>query len=110
VKPERTLRYRIEVRGAASPPILLRVAPRVQLALASDGTGLSGTVRPRLTGANVTIERRRGSGWAEVARVRVDKAGSFRAALTVSPGSYRARVAATEGFVEGVTDVLAVSG
>jgi stage II sporulation protein D len=110
VKPERTLRYRIEVKGAASPPILLHVAPRVQLALAADGTGLSGTVRPRLPGADVTIERRRGSGWAEVARVKVDKAGSFRAALAVSPGSYRARVAATEGFVEGVTSVLAVSG
>ena len=110
VKPERTLRYRIEVKGAASPPILLRVAPRVQLAQTADGTGLSGTVRPRLLGADVTIERRRGSGWTEVARADVDKAGSFRAAVAVSPGSYRARVAATEGFVEGVAPVLAVIG
>ena len=108
VKPERTLRYRIEVEGAASPPILLRVAPRVQLRQTADGTGLSGTVRPRLPGADVTIERRRGSAWAEVARAKVDKAGSFLAALAVSPGSYRARVAATQGFVEGVARVLAV--
>ena len=106
VKPERTLRYRIEVKGAASPPILLRVAPRVQLQPSADGTGLSGTVRPRLPGADVTIERRRGSAWAEVARVKVDKTGSFLAALAISPGSYRARVAATDGFVEGVTPVL----
>ena len=110
VKPERTLRYRIEVKGAASPPILLRVAPRVQLARTADGTGLSGTVRPRLQGAGVTIERRRGSGWTEVARADVDKAGSFRAVFAVASGSYRARVAASEGFVEGVAPVLAVSG
>jgi hypothetical protein len=80
----------------------------VQLQQTVDGTGLSGTVRPRLPGADVTIERRRGSAWAEVARVKVDKAGSFLAALAISPGSYRARVAATEGFVESVTPVLAV--
>jgi stage II sporulation protein D len=110
VKPERTLRYRIEVKGASSPPVLLRVAPRIQLALAPDGTGLTGTVRPRLAGAEVTVERRRGSGWEDVARVQVDKGGSFRAALALAPGSYRARVAATDSFVEGVTAVLAVSG
>jgi stage II sporulation protein D len=110
VKPERTLRYRIEVKGAASPPILLRVSPRAQLQQTIDGTGLSGTVRPRLSGAEVTIERRRASGWAEVARTTVDKSGSFRVELAVSPGTYRARVAATEGFVEGVTPLLTISG
>jgi stage II sporulation protein D len=110
VKPERTLRYRIEVKGAASPPILLRVSPRIQLAVTADGSGLSGTVRPRLPGAAVTIERRRGSGWVQVAQVTVDKAGSYHAALAVAPGGYRARVAATDAFVEGVTDVLVVTG
>jgi stage II sporulation protein D len=110
VQPERTLRYRIEVTGAASPPQVVRVAPRVQLAQPADSTGLSGTVRPRLAGAGVTIERRRGSEWAQVAHTTVDKSGSFRAQLTVSPGSYRARVAATGGFAEGIAPVLVVTG
>jgi hypothetical protein len=110
VTPERTLRYRIEVKGTASPQQLVRVAPRVQLAQPADATALGGTVRPRLAGAAVTIERQRGSGWAEVARTTVDKAGSFRAELAVSPGSYRARVAATEGFAEGTAPVLTVNG
>ena len=108
VTPERTLRYRIEVTGAASPPILVRVAPRVQLAQTPDGLGLIGTVRPRLRGAPVTIERRRGSGWVEIARMTVDGAGAFRAELQVSPGSYRARVPARNGYVEGLTPVLVV--
>jgi SpoIID/LytB domain protein len=110
VKPERTLRYRIEVKGAASPPILVRVAPRVQLDQPLDLTGLSGTVRPRLAGAAVTVERRRGSGWREVARATVDRSGSFRADFAVVAGSYRARVAATDLFSEGVAPVLAVAG
>jgi stage II sporulation protein D len=110
VKPERTLRYRIEVKGAASPPILVRVAPRVQLEQPVDLTGLSGTVRPRLSGAEVAIERRRGSGWREVARATVDRSGSFRAAFAVVAGSYRARVAATDLFSEGIAPVLDVAG
>jgi stage II sporulation protein D len=110
VKPERTLRYRIEVDGAASPPILLHVAPRIQLLQSADGTGLSGTVRPRLAGAAVTIERLRGSSWAPVSTTTVDRAGGFRAQLAVRPGSYRARVAATQGLVEGVAPTLVVAG
>jgi stage II sporulation protein D len=110
VRPERTLRYRIEVKGAASPPILLRVAPRVQLAQAADGTGLTGTVRPRLAGAAVVVERRRASSWSQVAQTTVDKAGAFGAQLTVQPGSYRARVTETGTYAEGVTDVLTVTG
>jgi hypothetical protein len=110
VKPERTLRYRIEVTGAASPPILLRVAPRVQLSQTADGLGLAGTVRPRLRGAGVTIERRRGNGWAEIAQTNVDNTGAFRVELDMSPGSYRARVPATGSYAEGVTATLAVPG
>jgi stage II sporulation protein D len=110
VKPERTLRYRIEVAGAASPPALVHVAPRVLLAQPVDLTGLGGTVRPRLAGATVTIERRQGSAWKQVAQARVDRSGSFRAELAVAPGSFRARVAAVDGFTEGTSPVLAVTG
>ena len=107
VKPERTLRYRIQVAGAASPPVILRVAPRVTLAQSPDGAALVGTVRPRVSGAPVTIERRQGSGWVDVERTTVDRTGAFRLE-PVTPGAYRARVAAFNGFVEALTPVLAV--
>jgi SpoIID/LytB domain protein len=110
VTPERTLRYRIEVAGAVSPPVLVRVAPRVQLQQPVDYTALAGTVRPRLAGAEVTVERRRGAAWNRVARTTVDTSGSFRARFTVTPASYRARVAPTGLFVEGIAPVLTVSG
>jgi SpoIID/LytB domain protein len=110
VEPQRTMRYRIEVEGAASPPALLRVSPRIQLTQPLDLLGLGGTVRPRLAGATVTIERRNGTGWREVAAVKVKDTGAFRAEFSVLPGSYRARIAEREGFAEGVAPTLVVTG
>jgi inosine/xanthosine triphosphate pyrophosphatase family protein len=48
--------------------------------------------------------------WTPVGDAVVDDTGSFRAQLQVVPGSYRARVAATEGLVEGLSPVLKVTG
>jgi stage II sporulation protein D len=110
VKPERTLRYRIEVAGAASPAVLVQVAPRVLLALGAEPMTLSGTVRPRLSGATVAIERREGTAWKRIVRSTVDHAGAFRAKLRLVPGEYRARIPATGGYAEGVTAVLDVAG
>ena len=39
----------------------------------------------------------------------VDASGSFHARVRVVPGSYRARVPATKGFVEGVSPTLTVT-
>jgi stage II sporulation protein D len=110
VKPERTLRYRIEAAGAASPGILVQVAPRVQLTLGAEPMTLTGTVRPRLSGTPVTIERRAGPTWKRIVRSTVDQTGAFRAKLSLQPGEYRARVPATGGYAEGVTAVLTVTG
>jgi stage II sporulation protein D len=110
VKPERTLRYRIEVEGAASPAVLVQVSPRVLLALGAAPMTLTGTVRPRLSGAPVTIERREGTTWKRVARASVDQTGAFRAKPALLPGEYRARVPATGGYAEGVSAVLNVAG
>ena len=109
VTPTRTARYRIEVEGAASPAVLVQVAPRVQLQPPSEPSTLSGIVRPRLKGAEVTIERRRGSAWEAVGEATVDVGGDFRAALDLVPGSYRARVAKTGTWAEGVAPVLVVT-
>lgn len=109
-KPTRTTRYRIEVGGAASPAQLVQVSPRVQLAKAAEPDVLTGTVRPKLPGAVVSVERRKGSAWAEVAEGVVDTAGGFRVELTLTPGAYRVRIGATSGLGEARSPVLQVTG
>jgi SpoIID/LytB domain protein len=113
VKPTRTMRYRLEAEGGASPALLVQVTPRIQLTrpAASDPTTLRGTVRPRLVDAVVAIERRRGSSWVSVGETTVDAAGSFALTLdaVVPPGVYRARVPATNGLATGTSPVLQVT-
>ena len=110
VRPTATTRYRIEVKGAASPGLLVPVSSRVRLAQpALDPTSLSGMVRPKLSGAAVSIERLKGTAWTPVASTAVDGAGSFRARVKLVPGSYRARVAATNGLAEGISPPLTVT-
>jgi hypothetical protein len=110
VAPTRTTRYRIQVEGAASPEIVVEVAPRVRLRQPPEPRALAGTVRPALRGAPVSIERRRGTEWAPVARSTVDAAGNFRVELALQPGSYRARVGKTGSWAEGVSPGLEVNG
>lgn len=109
VRPKATARFRIQVTGASSPALLVPVASRVHLAEAVDATALTGTVQPKLPGARVTIERLKGTAWSPVVRATVDASGSFRARLRLVPGSYRARVAATNGLAEGVSPIVTVA-
>jgi hypothetical protein len=81
----------------------------VQLRDVGESKALTGTVRPRLQGARVTLERRVGSAWDDVGTTTVRADGSFRAALNVVSGSYRARVAKTGTWAEGVAPVLVVT-
>jgi stage II sporulation protein D len=107
VSPTRTARYRIDASGASSSAVLVRVAPLVRMT--QQPGVLSGTVRPRLAGANVTIERREGTSWVAIAETMVDQAGAFRVELALVRGSYRARVRAMGGFAEGVGPALTVT-
>jgi stage II sporulation protein D len=113
VKPARTLRYRLEAEGGASPALLVQVAPRITLTRPTqvEPTVLSGTVRPRLPGAIVAVERRKGTAWVTLGETTVDAAGSFRLELDalVPAGSYRARISATEGLAAGTSAVVQVS-
>jgi stage II sporulation protein D len=108
VKPTRTMRYRIEANGAASPALLVAVSPSVRLTQPAELGVLTGTVRPKLPGAAVTIERRQNGSWRRVAATSVQANGGFRAELDLVAGAYRARVAATEGYAEGVGPPLTV--
>lgn len=108
LKAGRSARYRIEASGAASPALLVRVAPRVRLHLSGQPAALSGSVRPKLAGALVVVERWDALGWTSVAEAVVAEDGSFRAELLLEPGTYRARVEPWDGFAEGVSPALAV--
>jgi hypothetical protein len=110
VKPVQTTRYRIEVEGAASPALLVQVIPRLQLVRPVEPGVLTGTVRPKLAGAAISIELKSGSGWIPVGQATVDDTGAFRAELTIVPGGYRARISATGGLAAGASPVLQVTG
>lgn len=109
VKPQRSVRYRLQAADASSPALLVRVAPRVELRQAVEPATLEGSVRPRLAGATVTVERRAGSEWVEVAETTTDSAGEFTVAVPSARGAYRARVAPAQGYAEALTPVLAVT-
>ncbi len=114
VSPRRTTRYRLEAEGGTSAALLVQVAPRIALArpTAADPFTVRGTVRPRLSGVTVTIERRKGSAWTLVGDAEVDAQGSFALTLDapLAVGTYRARTAAAAGFAAGVSPVVQVSG
>jgi hypothetical protein len=110
VKPVRTTRYRIEVEGATSPAMLVQVTPRLQLAAPIEPGALTGSVRPKLAGETISIERRNGARWVSVGQSTVDESGAFRVELTLVPGGYRARIAATADLAAGVSPTLEVTG
>lgn len=114
VKPVRTTRYRLEAEGGTSPALLVQVSPRVLLARSTDAgpSTLRGTVRPRLKGAVVEIERRKGSSWTSVGQAALDAVGAFALAFDtpLPAGTYRARIVATDGFATGISPSLQVSG
>jgi stage II sporulation protein D len=110
VKPIRSSRYRIQVVGATSPVLLVQVAPRLELERAVEPGVLSGTIRPKLPGASISLERKSGSIWIPAEQVTVDATGAFRTASPLAPGSYRARISATGGLAAGVSPTLVVTG
>jgi len=113
VKPIRTTRYRLEAQGGASPALLVAVAPRVTLARPTplEPDVFTGTVRPKLPGATVAVERRRGTTWLLVDEALVDQSGAFRLELDALPaGAYRARTIAVNGYAAGASAVVTVTG
>ena len=109
VKPLLTTDYRLSVSPAISgASVRVLVAPRVRFQAVTEQTSLRGVVRPVLPGVRVDIQRLAGNVWRTVTTTSLDGSGAFTASLTLTPGSYRARVAASRGFVAGFSPVLKV--
>jgi stage II sporulation protein D len=109
VKPLQATQYRLTSGKVFSSAVTVRVAPLVKLAAATDQTSLRGSVRPAFEGIEVDVQRQSGTTtWKTVARAGLSADGTFQAALTLSPGTYRARVAPGRGFVAGSSAPLRV--
>ena len=94
--------------GTAAPVIGSPEAD-VSAVIAPEPDVLVGTVRPRLSGAAVVIERKSSAAWTMVGQAVVDATGAFRAELRLVPGSYRARLPATDELVAGASPVTAAA-
>ncbi|MGZ4400473.1 MAG: SpoIID/LytB domain-containing protein [Gaiellaceae bacterium] len=105
-RPTSTTQYRIAAGSVKSAPIKVTIAPQVTLST-GDGS-LQGTVRPSLEGQTVELQRLEGEVWTTVTTSSLGSDGSFSATLDLTPGTYRARVAAT-GFAAGFSEPLEIA-
>jgi SpoIID/LytB domain protein len=110
VSPTRITRYRLEAEGGTSPALLIQVSPRLTLAkpTALEPGVLTGTIKPKLAGVQIAIERKKGLDWVLVGEAPTDATGTFELDATVPTGTYRARSAPTTGFVGGTSATVQV--
>ncbi len=110
VRAAAPVQYRLTSGGVSTDPTKLLVAPKVRLRLPTAPTAISGFVRPALfAGVPVQIQRASSAGgWTTVARGTVKTSGAFSVAFAVSPGTYRARVAAGKGWAVALSPQLQV--
>lgn len=108
VSPLLTTDYRL-TNGTVSGPVLrVPVAPVVTLG--TTATGLQGSTIPAASDATVELQRLDPATriWETLTTATVDPTGAYSAALTLSPGTYRARLAPGRGLVPGVSPELQV--
>jgi hypothetical protein len=106
VSPRVRTTYVALAKGAASPPLVVAVTPRVELA-----TDLSVRVRPALPGAVVWLQSWSGDRWSTVARARLGRSSRARFEWDAPAGNHRlravvARGQAGDGLAEGSSDEL----
>jgi hypothetical protein len=102
---------RLTAGAASTDPVRIAVAPRVTLR--SPGSGrLTGSVKPVVPGARVTVQRRTadGTAWRVVTTVAVPSSGAWQATMPLAASTYRARVGGIGGYAPGVSTPLAVAG
>jgi stage II sporulation protein D len=109
VRPTASTHYRLTAGPARTVATPVGVAPRITLVPPGDLAELGGAVRPILQGSGVEIQRLQGQSWRTVGRGTIDARGEFLVLVDVTPGSYRARIAAPgRGLVAGTSSTLVV--
>jgi stage II sporulation protein D len=109
VRPTASTHYRLAAGSARTPATPVGVAPRITLVPPGDLAELGGAVRPILQGKAVEIQRLLGQSWRTVGRGTIDARGEFLILVDVTPGSYRARIAAPgRGLVAGTSATVVV--
>ncbi len=99
--------------ATSSPHRIVRVLPRLTASFAPSGivrgesTVLSGQVLPGLSGALLTVQRRSGTTWTNVTRVRAASNGSYRLAMSPGLGVYAFRVVlpASDAWMPAISPV-----
>ena len=98
---------RLSVGKLGGPVLKVPVAPRV--GLRREPGGLAGRIVPAVTASTaVQVQRLEGERWAAVADAVADETGAYRAALELTTGSYRVRVAPTAGYAQGLSAAIRV--
>lgn len=110
VSPGITTFYRLWSPDATSGRIRVAVRPQIRFAADQPANALRGTVRPRLEGRIVQVQRRRSGGaWRTVASDAVNADGIWRASFDVRPGVYRAFMPSPgRGYVPGASPTVTV--
>jgi len=99
LKASAPVEYRVTSGTLTTPETKLAVSPAVSLAIVPDTSSVAGTVRPKFPGTPVQIQQLAPSGtWKTVANATVTASGRFSTAFAITPGSYRARIAAGNGW------------
>jgi stage II sporulation protein D len=106
VAPRRTTWYRL------GPPSFgvttsVRVEPRLRITMVR-ARSLSGTMRPRLAGTTVSVQKLASGAWKAMAAGTVNADGAWTVSFRVRPGSYRAVATPGHGLVPGASPVVKV--
>ena len=109
-KPSQTTEFRLRSGTAVGQAVRLVVVPVVRAAVAPDGAGVTGVVRPVFEGGLVELQLARSEAWRAVATAPIAADGRFAVQATLPAGSYRVRYAPGHGFGAGVSAVLHLDG
>jgi stage II sporulation protein D len=105
--PVVNVRYRLVRPSAFSPVVRIWVHPA--LTLSGAGATFAGSIRPKLVGATVTLQRRVGSAWAARSTATVGSLGRFRFPTPVTAGTWRVWFAGDAAHAAGGSPVLSVA-
>jgi stage II sporulation protein D len=112
LRPKTSTSYRLKSRVATGAAVSIAVAAKIAFDVQQPVGALRGIVRPKsLAGRTVTVQKKSGGSWSNVATATVTADGTFRANFNVTPGTYRARISApaSSGLLDGKSATLAVS-